>query len=125
MWDKDRSHECVTLRGVALDVRIGVFAEEQTGPQRVVVDVELYRHRRALAPGGLAGCLDYNRIYQHLVRTWPERAHTSLLEELADSLASFCLEDPNVEACRIIVSKPAIYHGRAVPSVEYYRCRGD
>ena len=41
MWDPDRSHECVALRDVALEVRIGAFAEELAGPQAVRVDVEL------------------------------------------------------------------------------------
>jgi dihydroneopterin aldolase len=123
VWDKDQSHECVTLRDVRLDVRVGVYPEEMAAPQPLRVDVELYRHRRELAAGGLPACLDYDRVYQYLVRTWPRQAHTALLEELAETLISFCLEDPNVEACRIIIRKPTIYDGRAVPSVEIYRCR--
>jgi dihydroneopterin aldolase len=87
------------------------------------VDVELYRRRRELAGGGLTACLDYDRVYRYVTGPWSQQAHTPLLEELAESLVFFCLEDPKVEACRIIIRKPAIYGGRAVPAVEVYRCR--
>ena len=123
VWDPDRSHECVALRDVALEVRIGAFAEELAGPQTVRVDVELYRHRGAYAGGGLESCLNYDRVFRYLVETWPRRPHTDLLEQLAEELITFCLQDERVEACRVVVSKPAIYLGRAVPALEVYRRR--
>jgi dihydroneopterin aldolase len=89
----------------------------------VRVDVELYRHRGAYAGGGLEACLNYDRVFRYLVETWPRRPHTDLLEQLAEELITFCLEDERVEACRVVVRKPAIYLGRAVPALEVYRRR--
>lgn len=122
MWDPDRSHECVALRDVAVEVRIGAFPEERAAPQPVRVDVELYRHRGAYR-GGLDACLNYDRVFRHVIETWPERPHTALLEQLAEDLITFCLADERVEACRVVIRKPAIYLGRAVPTLEVYRCR--
>ncbi len=123
MWDPDRSHECVALRDVALEVRVGVFAAERAAPQPVRVDVELYRHRGAYAGGGLEACLNYDRVFRHLIEDWAGRPHADLLEQLAEDLIDFCLADERVEACRVVIRKPAIYLGRAVPALEVYRRR--
>jgi dihydroneopterin aldolase len=123
VWDTDRSYECVALRDVVVEVRIGAFAEELAGPQTVRVDVELYRQRGAYAGGGLEACLNYDRVFRHLVEVWPRRPHTALLEQLAEDLIAFCLADERVEACRVVIRKPGIYLGRAIPTLEVYRRR--
>lgn len=126
MWDPARGYQCVALRDVALEVRLGAYAAEREAPQPVLVDVELYRRHGAFARGGrLEDCLDYDRVFRHLTEEWPRRPHTDLLERLAEDLVRFCLEDRRVEACRVVVRKPAIYAGRAVPAVEIYRLRGE
>jgi dihydroneopterin aldolase len=121
-WDRERSHECVALRDVEIEVRIGVGEAEMAGPQPVRVDVELYRRRGAFAEAE-HGFLDYHRVHRHLVEDWPARPHEGLLEAWAEELVGFCLADRRVEACRVVVRKPAIYGGRGVPSVEVYRRR--
>jgi dihydroneopterin aldolase len=115
----------VALRDVAVEVRIGAFPEERAAPQAVRVDVELYRHRGRYAGGGLEGCLNYDRVFRYLLEAWPRRPHTELLEELAEDLIAFCLADERVEACRVAIRKPAVYLGRAVPTLEVYRRRGE
>lgn len=123
MWDPGRDYECVALRDVAVEVRLGVNPEERLAPQPVSVDVELYRAATAGGAGRGDDYLDYDRVFRHLTRSWPDRPHTDLLEELAEDLVRFCLEDGRAEACRVVVRKPAIYAGRAVPAVELYRRR--
>ena len=125
MWDPERSFECVALRDVAVQVFLGAFPEERAAPQPVRVDVELYRHRSRALEGGLEACLNYDRVFRYLIESWPKRPHTDLLEELAEDLIRFCLGDERVEACRVILRKPAIYVGRAVPALEVYRRRED
>lgn len=125
MWDIGRSYQCVALRDVALEVRLGAYAAEREAPQPVLVDVELYRHHGPFAEDGrLEDCLNYDRVFRHLVEEWPRRAHTDLLERLAEDLVRFCMEDERVAACRVTVRKPAIYAGRGVPALEVYRRRG-
>jgi len=115
--------ECVALRGVRLLLRVGVRPEERVRPQPVEIDVELYRRVSGAPPDGLAACLDYDRLLRHLLQDWAEREHVELLEWLAAELAEFCLSDPRVELCRVILKKPEIYAGRGVPEVSLVRVR--
>lgn len=123
MWRPDGSWECVALRGVTVRVRVGLHAFERERPQRVSVDVELYRRHDGGRRRDLAACLDYDRLRRHLVEAWPTRPHTDLLEDLAEDLVAFCLADPRVEACRVVVRKLDIYAGQGVPEVQLYRRR--
>ncbi len=123
LWRRDGDWECVALRAVRLWLRVGVREEERRRPQPVEVEVELYRRAPRDRRGGLAACLDYDRLHRHLTEAWPARPHTGLLEELAEDLVAFCLADPRVEACRVVVRKPEIYAGRGVPEVSLYRAR--
>ena len=123
MWDPQASYQCLALRDVRVAVRLGAFAPERAAPQPVSVDVELYRRLERFEGRGLADCLDYDRVFRHLTEAWPERPHTDLLEELAEELVAFCLADERVEACRVVIRKPEVYAGRAVPEIAVYRRR--
>jgi 7,8-dihydroneopterin aldolase/epimerase/oxygenase len=126
LWDAARSYERVALEDVALEMPVGLKDWERTPgkAQRLLVSVELFRHRGALEAPTLAECLDYGRLARHLLGTWtPARAHTDLLESLIEELVALCLDDPRVEACRVTIRKPHVYNGRAVPLVEVYRTR--
>ncbi|GBD44949.1 Dihydroneopterin aldolase [bacterium HR40] len=120
-WDTDL--ECVALRKVGVRLRVGVEEGERQRRQRVVIDVELWRRHAGGRRGELAACLDYARLFRHLTEELPERPHVALLEDLAEELVTFCLADPRVEACRVVVRKPDIFAGRGVPEVALYRRR--
>jgi dihydroneopterin aldolase len=125
VWDPDVSYQCLALRDVRVAVRLGAFEEERKAPQAVSVDVELYRRHGPFKGHALADCLDYDRVFRHLTECWPERPHTALLELLAEDLISFCLADPRIEACRVVIRKLEVYAGRAVPEIMVYRrCDG-
>lgn len=121
VWNPLLGHQCVALRDVRIAVRLGVYATEHVAPQPISVDVELYRRNERAQVASLADCLDYDRIYRHLTEDWPRRPHTELLEQLADALASFCLLDARIEACRVIIRKLDIYPDSAVPEIALFR----
>ena len=73
MWNPLASHQCLALRDVRVAVRVGVYAHEQTAPQLLIVDVELYRRQERFTGTSLADCLDYDRVYLHLTEEWPAR----------------------------------------------------
>ena len=123
VWDPAVSHHCLALRDVRVPVRLGIRADERAAPQLVCVDVELCRRQGAFAGGSIADCLDYDRVFHHLTTAWPQRPHTDLLEQLAEDLVRFCLEDARVEACRVVIRKPEAYGGRAVPEIAVFRRR--
>jgi dihydroneopterin aldolase len=128
LWDADTSYERVALEDLAVELRVGVSDWERAPgkAQRLLITVEMFRHRGAFAGSSLADCIDYGRVYRHVTERWtPARAHVDLLEQLLEELVAACFEDARVEACRIAIRKPHVYNGRAVPLVEVYRLRPD
>jgi dihydroneopterin aldolase len=126
LWDPSRSYERVALEDVAVEIPVGIHAEELVpgASQRVLVTLELFRHRGRLTSNSVDACLDYAPLAAHLLTSWtPARRHTGLLEALAEELVELGLGDPRVEACRVVIRKPDIYDGRATPTVEVYRVR--
>jgi 7,8-dihydroneopterin aldolase/epimerase/oxygenase len=125
-WDADAGYERVALEDLAVELQVGIDQWERLPgkTQRLLVTVEMFRHRDAFAGSSIADCLDYDRVYRHLAAHWtPARAHVDLLEQLLEELVTLCFEDARVEACRVAIRKPAVYAGRAVPTVEVYRLR--
>jgi 7,8-dihydroneopterin aldolase/epimerase/oxygenase len=123
MESTDQNHEIVRLEQVELALRVGVYPQEREAPQRVLIDIALFRRHDRYSGGGLGECLDYDRIYEFLVRDLPKRPHTALLEELAEVVLAACFEDSRVEASRVTLRKPDIYGGNGVPALEVFRQR--
>lgn len=123
MWDLTGDWQCLALRDVTLEVRIGVYDAEKARPQRISVDIEMWRRGGGPPARNLADCLDYDRIYRWLVDGWTGRPHVELLETLAEELVSKGLEDPRVEACRAVIRKLDAYAGIGWPEIELRRRR--
>lgn len=126
LWDANASYERVALEDLAVDLQVGVNAWERTPgkTQRLLVAVEMFRHRGAFTGSSVADCLDYDRVYSHIAARWtPARGHIDLLEPLLEELVVLCFEDSRVEACRVAIRKPHVYNGNAIPVVEVYRLR--
>jgi 7,8-dihydroneopterin aldolase/epimerase/oxygenase len=125
-WDATASYERVVLEDLAVELQVGIDQRERVPgrAQRLLLTIEMFRHRDAFAGSSIADCLDYDRIYRHIAAHWiPARAHVDLLEQLLEELVTLCFEDARVEACRVAIKKPEAYDGRAVPVVEVYRLR--
>jgi dihydroneopterin aldolase len=128
LWDAQANYERVALEDLEVELKVGVSDWEQTPgkAQRLLITVEMFRHRGAFAGSSLADCIDYGRVYRQVVERWtPARAHVDLLEQLLEELVAVCFEDARVEACRIAIRKPHVFNARAVPLVEVYRLRSD
>ena len=125
-WDAGASYERVALEDLVVELQVGIDRRERVPgkAQRLLVGVEMFRHRDAFSGSSVADCLDYDRVYRHIAAHWsPARAHVDLLEQLLEELVALCFADARVEACRVAIRKPEVYDGRAVPVVEVYRLR--
>jgi 7,8-dihydroneopterin aldolase/epimerase/oxygenase len=118
-----QDRQTIRLKGLVLELAIGVFDDEHGRTQPVEIEVEAWRLAGAFTSGRYQDCLDYHRLYTHLTEVWPSRPHQALLESWAEDLIGFVLEDPNVQGCRVRLAKLAVYGGRAVPEVEIIRHR--
>jgi dihydroneopterin aldolase len=128
LWDAHASYERVALEDFTVELSVGINEWERAPgkAQRLLVTVEMFRHRDAFTGKSVGDCIDYDRVYGYVAARWtPECAHVDLLEQLLEELVGVCLEDTRVEACRVAIRKPHVYNGRAVPMVEVYRLRSD
>lgn len=120
----NEDHECVALDGLAVEIPIGILDWERVPNkrQRLTISIELYRRRGRLNPVSIADCLDYSRVFAFFEnRFGPNRPHTDYLETVAEEIITFCLEDVAIEACRVIIEKPHVLNGRAIPRLEVFR----
>ena len=83
LWDAHASYERVALEDLAVELQVGVNDWERTPgkAQRLLISVEMFRHRGEFTGSSLADCVDYGRVYRHVIERWtPARAHVDLLE---------------------------------------------
>ena len=121
-----RSYHVTELRDVLVRAKVGAadFEQHPGHYQRLLVSAELFR------PGGpnpakrLDQCMDYDHVYQFILQ-WEQRAHTDLLEPLAEELIDVCFRDETVEACRVLLRKPDIFHNARSAGISMYRRRAD
>ncbi len=119
LWDPTRNYVRVILRDVQTQAHVGLHPWERhpERPTRLLVNIEMFAHAE---PGSTF--IDYDPV-RSAIQTWPARPHTDLLETLAEELATLCLADPRVQACRVSVVKPDVFNEAAAAGVEFYRVR--
>jgi dihydroneopterin aldolase len=115
---------CAKILRAEVDVQIGLHGWEQhrERPTRLWVDAELYAFDPPAKVAGLHQVIDYDRVRDY-IRSWTGRAHTELLETLAQDLVEFCLQDPRVDAVRVSLVKPTIFNEARGAGVELFRRR--
>jgi dihydroneopterin aldolase len=113
----------VFLRDLVLQAVIGVHRHEVTGPQRIVVNIDLaVRLAQGPPKDRLPEVVDYEDIANG-VRAIVAEGHVKLVETLAERIAEFCLRDPRVIEARIRVEKPAAITDARGAGVEILRGR--
>ena len=126
--DAARGIRHVFVRDLLLHARIGVYASEQDGPQRIRVNVDLAVLDPAAAlPDGIGAdtldrVVDYSRIVES-VRNVVAAQHVQLVETLAEQLAAACMTDERIVLARVRVEKLDILPDGATAGVEIERRR--
>lgn len=96
----------VSLTGLSVHGRHGVFPEEKRDGQTFVVDVTLtFDTRPAAASDNLADTVDYSALAASIVEIVAGEP-VDLIETLAARIADHCLDNPLVDATRVTVHKP-------------------
>ena len=113
----------VFVRGLVLPARIGVYASEHEGPQRIRVGVELLVED----PGGvgadmLGRVVDYGSVIEQ-IKGIVGAGHVRLVETLAERIAEAVLGEERVRTVRVSVEKLDILADGAVAGVEVTRER--
>lgn len=93
--------DSVFVRNLTVSTIVGVYPEERTSPQRVVVSFELVADTRAAAESDdLSQALDYGEAAQ-AVAEFVRASRFLLIEALADGIATLLLE--RYQAVRVVV----------------------
>ena len=93
----------VYVRGLRLDIEIGVHLHEHGRVQPVVVDVEI--DLPAAPVHRLADTVNYEAVVER-ARAIAAEGHVMLVETFADRLGAALLEDPRVLRVRVRAEKP-------------------
>jgi 7,8-dihydroneopterin aldolase/epimerase/oxygenase len=115
--------DTISLRGLRVHGRHGVYEFEREQGQDFVVDVVLELDLgRAAASDDVADTVHYGELADRLVAIIAG-APVNLIETLAERLASACLTDGRVNAATVTVHKPSapIAHAFADVSVKIRR----
>ncbi|MDP1792393.1 MAG: dihydroneopterin aldolase [Methylibium sp.] len=114
----------VFLKSYALPVRIGVHDFERLGPQRLLIDVDLYVPLAASTPCSdrLDEVVDYDFI-RHAIAERVAQGHIGLQETLCDEIAARMLAHPQVRAVRVSTEKPDVYADCAAVGVEVFHIK--
>lgn len=112
----------IFLREVVLDANIGIHAFEKAGPQKLVINVDLFVPLAVTTPrhDKIAEVVDYD-IVRSVVRKRIERGHINLQETLVDDIATELLTYPGVTAVRVASEKPDVYEDVEAVGIEVLR----
>ncbi len=111
------------IRDLIVHATIGVHEEERRTVQPLIVNVWLACDLRPAGKSDrIEETVNYREVQDGLLKLAAE-SRDRLLERLADRMAMFCLQYPQVEGVRIRIEKPrALRHARSA-AVEIERGR--
>jgi dihydroneopterin aldolase/D-erythro-7,8-dihydroneopterin triphosphate epimerase len=112
----------IYIRDLSLRTIIGIFPEERTKRQDVIVNVtmEVTSHAPAAASDDIAHTTDYKSITKDII-DHVEGSSYQLIETLAERCADICLAAPDVNRVKVCIDKPgALRFARSV-AVEVVR----
>lgn len=109
------------LRDHEVQMNIGAHDFEKTGPQRVVINVELFVPLALSTPRDdrLHEVVDYDFVRDAVARRIAQ-GHVELQETLCDDLLAALLAHPGVRAARVSSEKPDVYPDCAAVGCEVF-----
>ncbi|PWH11801.1 MAG: dihydroneopterin aldolase [Anaerolineae bacterium] len=111
----------IFIKDLRVNAILGIYPQERTTPQEVVVNVALYTDtRKAAQTDQIADCVDYEKT-AHLLKTHIETAQRQTVEALANDLAQLCLSLSGVQGVYIRVEKTQAVGFTAAVGVEIER----
>ena len=112
------------LRGLSVQAQIGVHEFEKAGPQRVVLDIDLYVSlaQTTAVRDDLSEVVDYD-FEREIVHRRVAAGAIALQETLCDDVLSAMLAHPQVLAARVSTRKPDVYPDCEAVGVEAFRIK--
>jgi D-erythro-7,8-dihydroneopterin triphosphate epimerase len=96
----------IFIRDLALRCIIGLYPEERTNKQDVIINVTMETDLRAAGKSDdLNDTVDYKAI-KLAILDFVENSSFNLIESLAEGIAEICLKDSKVQSATITIDKP-------------------
>ena len=107
-------------------VPLGVYDAEKEAPQEIAINVSLtWEADKKHSSDQLGDVVDYDSlIVQPILKKWPLRAHTQLIEKLAEDAIELCFKDYRVMGAEVSITKTQAYSTGTNPVVSLRRHRG-
>ena len=115
--------DTIFLRGLQVEVIIGIFDWERAATQTVTIDIEMATDvARAAASDSIHAALNYKSVAKRLI-AFAEASEFALVETLAESLAKIVVTEFDVPEVKLSVSKPGAIEGSRDVGVTIERTR--
>jgi len=112
----------IFLRDLLIECDIGIHPHENQGPQRLVVNIDLYLAPHPPTGDDIAGVLDYDHI-RGGIRDFVRGRHINLQETLVEKVVELCFAFDQVIAVRASTAKIDVYEDAAAVGYEIFRTR--
>ena len=113
----------VFVKDLVLDCLIGVHQHERDGSQRVRINLDLLVLESSIPiDDQLSNVLCYEGLVLK-VRQLTTSGHVNLVETLAERLAGFCLDQPNVQSVKVRIEKLDVFSDALSVGVEIDRSK--
>ncbi|MCU0856981.1 MAG: dihydroneopterin aldolase [Pontiellaceae bacterium] len=115
----DRIH----IRDLALRCIIGLYPEERTNKQDVLINITLETDLRAAGNSdALENTVDYKTIKLGIL-DFAENSRFKLIESLAEGIAAICLKEQRIQSVTVTIDKPGALRFCRSVAVEITRNR--
>jgi len=117
----------IVIEALQIDALIGVYPHERTGPQPLLLDLELdYDNRHPAVSDAISDAIDYAAVCLR-ARELAGSLQPQLLETLAEALAAELLRASAATSVRVYIRKPQAARtlGALSVGVDIRRDRGD
>jgi dihydroneopterin aldolase len=112
------------LRGLTVQVHIGIHDFELQAAQRIIIDVDLYVSFAGTSPKDdhIDEVVDYDFV-RTVVHQRVAQGHINLQETLCDDILTQLLAHSGVMAARVSTRKPDVYPDCEAVGVEVFRAK--
>jgi D-erythro-7,8-dihydroneopterin triphosphate epimerase len=96
----------IHIRDLSLRCIIGLYPEERTNKQDLIINVTMDTDLRAAGKSDqLEDTVDYKAIKLNILG-FVENSSFNLIESLAEGIAAICLQDARVQSATVTIDKP-------------------
>lgn len=110
----------IFIKDLELMAVIGVYDHEKIKQQRVVANIDLTVQEKPEITDRIEDVVCYHDVVKK-IQTICVQGHVNLLETLAETIASTCLEDKRILAIRVRLEKPEALREAVSVGVEIER----